>query len=180
MLETERLILRKWDLDKDLVDFVGLNQDPRVMEFMPSCLTEEESKNLILKANNHIEQHGFGLLACIKKDNQKLIGFVGLNIPTFESHFTPCVEIGWRLAFEAWGKGYATEAAKEVMKAGFEHYGLTEIVSFTTEKNLRSRHVMEKLGMSYNPKDNFYHPKIPYDHPLSKHVLYRKNFFINQ
>ena len=107
------------------------------------------------------------------KETGEFIGFVGLSIPSFEAHFTPCVEIGWRLTSSHWGKGYATEAALAVLKIGFEKYRLKEIVSFTASVNKRSIRVMEKIGMIHNVKDDFNHPKLAIDHPLSRHVLYR-------
>lgn len=102
-----------------------------------------------------------------------MIGFVGLNRPSFESHFTPCVEVGWRLAFEYWGKGYATEAARKMLALGFHDFQLPEIVSFTAIQNIRSMRVMERLDMHHDPADNFYHPNLTKDHPLALHVLYR-------
>lgn len=171
-IETSRLILRKWE-QSDRIPFSKINQDPKVMECLLKPLSVEETAAMIAKIENHFKQYGFGLFACVIKETSEFIGFVGLNAPDFEAHFTPCVEIGWRLAFHAWGKGYATEGALAVLKAGFEKYGLKEIVSFTVLNNHRSRHVMEKIGMTYNPKDNFHHPKVPLNHPLSLHVLYR-------
>jgi RimJ/RimL family protein N-acetyltransferase len=103
------------------------------------------------------------------------IGFVGLSVPRFEAHFTPCVEIGWRLAYEYWGRGYATEAARAVLDFGFQQLALREIVSFTTTANLRSRAVMERIGMTRTPADDFDNPGVPAGHALRRHVLYRKN-----
>jgi RimJ/RimL family protein N-acetyltransferase len=103
------------------------------------------------------------------------IGFVGLSVPTFEAHFTPCVEIGWRLAQEHWGQGYATEAARAAIDFGFQKFELSEIVSFTVPDNLRSRAVMERIGMTRSPADDFDHPALPENHPLRRHVLYRKS-----
>ncbi|HEY2810815.1 MAG TPA: GNAT family N-acetyltransferase [Rhabdochlamydiaceae bacterium] len=169
-IETERLILREWRLE-DLAPFTVINQDPEVMECLLKPLTESETAAMIERIQKHFRQHGFGLFACVVKETSELIGFVGLNIPDFESHFTPCVEIGWRLASHAWGKGYATEAARAILKAGFEEYGFQEIVSFTVPANRRSIRVMEKIGMHRDPKDDFDHPKLPEAHPLRKHVL---------
>ena len=101
------------------------------------------------------------------------IGYVGLNIPTFEAAFTPCVEIGWRLAAGHWGKGYATEAARAVLDYGFGSLGLKEIVSFTVPANVRSQAVMQRIGMTRDPAGDFNHPHIPQGHPLRRHVLYR-------
>jgi RimJ/RimL family protein N-acetyltransferase len=101
------------------------------------------------------------------------IGFVGLELPSFEAHFTPCLEVGWRLAFAHWGRGYATEAARRVLAHGFGPLGRTEIVSFTTRGNRRSRAVMEQLSMRHDPADDFLHPSLPEGHPQRPHVLYR-------
>jgi RimJ/RimL family protein N-acetyltransferase len=128
---------------------------------------------MVEKIQKHFKQYGFGLFACILKSTGQLIGYVGLNAPDFEAHFTPCVEIGWRLSSEVWGKGYATEAALAVLEVGFKEYDLREIVSFTVPSNYRSIRVMEKIGMKRDMEGDFYHPKVPYEHPLRLHVLYR-------
>lgn len=168
----DTLILREWQ-DDDLPAFSHINQDPKVLEFLPAPLTMEETASWIKRIQLHFKQHGYGLFAATIKNTDEVIGYIGLNIPTFESHFTPCVEIGWRLASEHWGHGYATEGAKAVLEYGFAHAGLNEIVSFTVPANKRSIAVMEKIGMSRNATDDFRHPKLPIDHPLSLHVLYR-------
>lgn len=172
ILKTERLVLRTWQ-EKDLEPFAAMNQDPKVMECFPNCLTLPETHAMIERFTKHIAQHGFGLFACELTESKEFMGFVGLNIPTITAHFTPCVEVGWRLAARFWDKGFATEAAKAVLQLGFNEYQLKEIVAFTAEQNKRSRRVMEKLGMQHDEIDNFYHPNIPKDHPLSLHVLYR-------
>lgn len=128
---------------------------------------------MVERFSNHIKEHGFGPFACILKETGKCIGWVGLYKPTFEAHFTPCVEIGWRLASQYWGKGYATEAAQAVLELAFTTWNLPEIVSFTVPANVRSRRVMEKLGMKHDPADDFDHPKLSTDHTLSRHVLYK-------
>lgn len=150
-----------------------MNADPRVMEFLPSVLTREESDALAGRIIEKLTRDGFGLWAVEVVGVADFIGFVGLNAPKFEAHFTPCIEIGWRLAYEHWGHGYATEAATAVMRFGFEQLGLKEIVSFTSTANMRSRRVMERLGMSNSPADDFDHPRLPEGHPLRRHVLYR-------
>jgi RimJ/RimL family protein N-acetyltransferase len=172
LLETPRLILRTWQ-DSDLAPFITMNQDSKVMEFFPKLLSAEESKNLVNKIHQHFDTHGFGLFAVELKATKEFIGFVGLATPSFAAHFTPCVEIGWRIAKAHWNQGYATEAARAVLHTAFEKYGLEEVVSFTSTHNKSSRRVMEKLGMTHNPQDDFEHPNIPEHHPLRKHVLYR-------
>jgi 3-dehydroquinate dehydratase/shikimate dehydrogenase len=171
-IETDRLIIRSWQIS-DFEPFARLNADPRVMEYFPSTLTRAESDanvNLMLEKT---QQDGFCFWATELKATRQFIGFVGLNIPGFQAPFTPCVEIGWRLAYEHWGKGYAPEGAIACLQYGFEKLGLKEIVAFTTMNNLKSRRVMEKIGMTYDPKDDFDHPKLAENHPLRKHVLYR-------
>lgn len=169
---TNRLILRDWQTE-DLEPFAAMNQDVRVMQYYPSTLSLAETKTYIEKITAHLKQHGFGLYACALQDTNEFIGYVGLNIPSFNAHFTPCVEIGWRIAFQHWGKGYAPEAARAVLKIGFENFNLNKIVSFTAKQNMRSRRVMEKLGMEHNPAEDFHHPNLPPDHALSLHALYR-------
>lgn len=172
IIETERLILREWQ-NEDLPAFSRINQDPQVLEFLPAPLTVQETADWIKRIQQHFKEHSYGLYAATLKSTGELIGYIGLNIPAFESHFTPCVEIGWRLASEHWGYGYATEGAKAVLEYGFDRAELKEIVSFTVPANQRSIAVMEKIGMSRNESDDFRHPKLPLDHPLSLHVLYR-------
>jgi RimJ/RimL family protein N-acetyltransferase len=171
-IETKRLLLREWQ-SANLAVFTRINQDPRVLEFLPAPLSLEETAAWIDRIKKHFADHGFGLWAATLKDNGELIGYVGLNVPAFDAHFTPCIEIGWRLASEHWGKGYATEAALAVLKVGFKEFGLDEIVSFTVPANNRSIHVMEKIGMMRDHGGDFSHPKLPVDHPLSQHVLFR-------
>jgi RimJ/RimL family protein N-acetyltransferase len=171
-LRTQRLLLRRWR-PEDRAPFAALNADPRVMEHFPGLLSREESDALAARIEMHFEQHGFGLWALEIPSVTPLAGFVGLNTPRFEAHFTPCVEIGWRLAAEHWGRGYATEAARAALMFGFEKLGLREIVSFTATANVRSRRVMEKLGMTHDPADDFDHPALPPGHRLRRHVLYR-------
>lgn len=171
-LTTQRLILRPWKTE-DFPLFAKMNADPRVMEYFPSVLSHKESDQMALKCKTKIEEKGWGLWAAESLDSQKFIGFIGLNEFAQDFPFAPGVEIGWRLAFEYWGKGYATEGAKAALQYGFETLHLKEIVSFTAVQNNRSRRVMERIGMHRNPKDDFDHPKLPEGHPLRRHVLYR-------
>lgn len=172
ILKTKRLVLRPWK-EEDLVPFAALNADPRVMEYFPSTLSRKESDDLAKQISTASEKQGWGLWAVSIPLVADFIGFIGLAKPSFDAHFTPAVEIGWRLAFDYWGKGYATEGAKAALAYGFETLHLPEIVSFTAVQNSRSRHVMEKIGMDHDPKDDFDHPKLPEGHPLRRHVLYR-------
>jgi len=172
MLRTERVILRAWR-DDDLPAFAKLNTDDRVMEHLLKPLTLSESDALAARIRAHHAQHGFGLWAVEVPGVASFIGFVGLGVPRFEAGFTPCVEVGWRIASAHWNNGYATEAARAAVTFGFERCGFSEIVSFTVPENLASRRVMEKLGMTHNPSDDFDHPLLDQGHRLSRHVLYR-------
>lgn len=172
MLTTARLRLREWR-DEDLAPYAALNADPRVREFFPSTMTLEESAASLVQIRDHFVQYGYGPWAAEAVGGAPFIGFIGLFRPPFEAHFTPCVEVGYRLAFEHWGKGYATEGARAALAFGFASLRLGEIVAMTTPSNVRSRHVMEKLGMTRDAADDFDHPHLPAGHPLRRHVLYR-------
>jgi RimJ/RimL family protein N-acetyltransferase len=172
MLRTERLLLRRWR-DTDREPFARLNADSRVMQFMPACLSRAESDRLVDRIEAHFETHGFGLLAVELKQKKDFIGFLGLSVPNFEARFTPCVEIGWRIAAEHWNQGLATEGARAALDQAFGALALQEIVSFTVPANITSRRVMEKIGMSHTPQDDFDHPQLAEGHPLRRHVLYR-------
>lgn len=169
---TERLLLRRW-LPADRKPFAALNADPRVMKHFRGTLSRQESDALADRAGATFKHHGFGPWAVEVPDVAPFIGFVGLSIPGFTAHFTPCVEIGWRIAAEHWNHGYASEAARAALKAGFEVFQLNEIVSFTVPANLPSRRVMEKIRMNHDDADDFDHPLFPDGHPLKRHVLYR-------
>lgn len=172
VLETERLVLRRWRA-ADREPFARLNSDPRVMQFFPAPLSREESDRAADRIENHFAEHGFGLYAAELKATRLFIGFVGLAAPRFDAHFTPCVEIGWRLAADFWNRGLATEGARSVLGYAFGPLGLHEVVSFTVPANAPSRRVMKKIGMAHNPADDFDHPLLPEGHPLRRHVLYR-------
>jgi ribosomal-protein-alanine N-acetyltransferase len=171
-LRTGRLLLRRWR-PEDREPFARLNADPRVMEHFPKVLTREESDQRVDLMDQHLAEHGFAQWAVEVPGVAPFIGFIGLSHPRFEARFTPCVEIGWRLAAEHWNQGYATEGARAAMHFGFRFLHLQEIVSFTVPANVRSRRVMEKIGMEHSPKEDFDHPYLPEGHPLRRHVLYR-------
>lgn len=171
-IQTKRLILRPWK-KKDLKPFAKLNQDPQVMEYFPSLKSYKESQEEYHRIVEDFKKEGFGLWAVSITGGADFIGFIGLNRVKFAAHFTPAIEIGWRLIADFWGKGYATEGALACLKYGFETLHLNEIVSFTTPANKRSIAVMKRIGMSHDPKDAFDHPKLPEGHPLRRHVLYR-------
>lgn len=170
-IRTERLLLRQWTV-ADHEPFFRINSDFRVMEFFPHAMPRQDSDALVERIQTHFDSCGFGLYAVEIPGRRLLSGFIGLIVPRFEAHFTPCVEIGWRLRFEDWGHGFATEGARAVLREAFRHLSLDEVVSMTVPANQRSRRVMEKLGMTHDPDDDFDHPLVP-DHPLTRHVLYR-------
>jgi RimJ/RimL family protein N-acetyltransferase len=172
VLRTERLLLREWRAE-DREPFAALNADPRVMEHMPALLPRAQSDALARRSEQHFAKHGFGPWAVEIPGVAPFIGFVGLVVPAFDAHFTPCVEIGWRLSAEHWGNGYATEAALASADHAFADVGLEELVSFTTPQNLRSRAVMARIGMTHDEADDFDHPRLPPGHRLRRHVLYR-------
>ncbi len=172
ILETQRLILRRWQ-ESDRQPFAEINADPQVMEFFPNTLTREQSDRVVDRIEAAFAQRGFGLCAVELKSNRSFLGFIGLSVPNFHAHFTPCVEIGWRIAANTWGQGFATEGASAMAAYAFEALKLDSLVSFTAEQNLRSRRVMEKIGMTFDPADSFDHPNLPDGHLLRRHVLYR-------
>jgi RimJ/RimL family protein N-acetyltransferase len=172
VLRTDRLVLRPWR-DGDLAPFAALNADPRVREHFPSCLTRAQSDASAERIRANLEAHGYGLWAAEVVGGAPFIGFIGLAAPSFVAHFTPCIEIGWRLAHVHWGRGYATEGARAALAFGFESVGLAEVVSMTTPGNTRSRRVMEKLGMHRDPAEDFDHPNLAPGSPARRHVLYR-------
>ncbi len=171
-LRTERLFLRRWRPD-DRPPFARLNADPRVVEFLPGPLSRAESDERVDRIEAHFERHGFGLWAVEVSGVTPFAGFIGLSVPTFEAPFMPCIEVGWRLDAEHWDRGYATEGARAALAFGFRWLRAEEIVSYTVPGNVRSRRVMEKLGMTHSPADDFDHPLLPDGHPLRRHVFYR-------
>lgn len=171
-IDTERLHLRRWRFF-DRPPFAAMNADPEVMEHYPAPLSEDESDALVDRIRRHFDEHGYGLWALEVRGQGEFIGYTGLALQTFDAPFTPAVEVGWRLARSAWGKGYASEAARAAIADGFDRLGLDEIVSMTATTNVRSQRVMERLGMSRDEADDFDHPNVPVGHPLRRHVLYR-------
>ena len=171
-LRTSRLLLRRWR-DDDREPFAALNTDPEVMEHFPAPLRREESDAFVDRIERGLEERGWGLWAVEVPGVAAFVGFVGLNPATFDAPFTPAVEVGWRLAREHWGHGYATEAAGAALDFGFDTLALDEIVSFTTHRNTRSRRVMERLGMHRDPADDFDNPNVAIGDPVRPHVLYR-------
>lgn len=172
IITTPRLLLRNWR-DEDRVPYAALNADLRVRRYFSSTLTREQSDRQIDGFRDHIAEHGFGFWALEVPNVADCIGFVGLARCSFPAPFTPCVEIGWRLAAEHWGKGYASEAARATLAYGFGPLGLDEIVALAVPANVKSTAVMERIGMTRSAADDFEHPAIAAGDPLRLHVLYR-------
>jgi RimJ/RimL family protein N-acetyltransferase len=172
VLCTARLILRGWR-ESDREPFRALNADPRVMEFFPAPLAPDDTDQMMVRNEHHFERHGFGLYAVELAETGAFIGFIGLNIPTFDAAFMPAVEIGWRLAHAYWGRGLASEGARALVEHAFSTLKLKSLISFTTVANLRSRRVMERIGMVHDAAADFDHPNLREGHPLRRHVLYR-------
>jgi len=169
---TERLRLRRWR-DADRAPFAALNADPVVMEHFPSALTTEQSNVFVDRIEATFDEQGLGLWVVEVVETSSVAGYTGLWPATFDAHFTPAMEIGWRFAKEFWGQGYATEAARAVLDDGFSRLGLDEIVSFTAATNEPSMRVMERIGMGHDPADDFDHPALESGHRLERHVLFR-------
>jgi ribosomal-protein-alanine N-acetyltransferase len=172
VIVTERLFLREWR-DTDVNPFAAMNSDPRVMQYFPETYSEERTRRFVARIEACWAENGYGLWAVERQDTGRFIGYVGLWPATFPAPFTPAVEVGWRLAADQWGNGYATEAARASLGYGFDTVGLDEIVSFTSGLNVRSWRVMERLGMRRDASGDFEHPNVPEGHPVRPHVLYR-------
>jgi RimJ/RimL family protein N-acetyltransferase len=172
IIETERLILRTWKKE-DIEPYYQINQDLKVIEYLRGPLTMNQVSDFIKTTNSHNDKYGYALWAVQLKETSELIGFIGLQFTDWESHFTPAVEVGWRLGSQYWKKGYATEGARAALEYGFNRCGLKEIISFTVPANVRSISVMEKIGLKQDMNGNFAHPKLEPNHRLSQHVLYR-------
>ncbi|MCW5797006.1 MAG: GNAT family N-acetyltransferase [Nitrospira sp.] len=167
---TPRLTLRQWRAS-DLEPFAAMNADADVMRYYPAMWTREQSDGFAERVRQLIEERGWGFWAVEERPSGQFIGFVGLHTPSNELPFAPCVEVGWRLAKRYWGLGYATEAAQSAIAFGFQHLHLGELVAFTAIDNLKSRAVMERLGMRLACE--FDHPQVPAESELRRHVLYR-------
>jgi RimJ/RimL family protein N-acetyltransferase len=170
-LETTRLRLRQWR-ESDRAPFAAMNADAEVMEFFPSLQSRDTSDASIDGWRLQIAERGWSNWAVELLASSEFIGFVGLSVPKRVLPFSPCVEVGWRLARSYWGQGYAAEGAREALRFGFERLELADIVSFTSVLNLRSRAVMERIGMR-DAHEDFEHPGVPENHPLRPHCLYR-------
>lgn len=173
--KTKRLLLRNWK-ESDIAPFVAMGLDEQVMKYFPGLLSEEQSRGYITQKKAAIDAHGWGLWAVEEIASAEFIGFVGLqeyDMPMIESIQFPLIEVGWRLRSQFWNKGYATEAALECLRFGFETLQLKEIVSFTSLQNVPSFRVMQKIGMHRNPSEDFDHPRVEEGDELRRHLLYR-------
>lgn len=172
-IETARLRLRQWT-DADVEPWADMNANPRVMEFFPALTPREQSREQAARMRADLDRDGYGWFVMERKDAAGFAGVMALAHARAPLPFSPLQEIGWRLPVESWGHGYATEAGSALLAYGFETLNWPEIVAFTAAINVRSRRVMERLGMTYDPKDDFEHPRVPEGHPVRPHVLYRK------
>jgi RimJ/RimL family protein N-acetyltransferase len=170
---TARLRLRPPG-DEDLEAIAAMHADPEVMVHFERPLDRRATRSFMEGAAGHRAEHGFGFWVVERRSVPGAIGLAGLLVPRFEAHFTPCVEVSWRLARAHWGRGYASEAARACLEFGFEALDLEEIVAFTVPANVRSRGLMERLLMVRDPADDFDHPRLAEGHPLRRHVLYRR------
>ncbi|KTD37348.1 acetyltransferase [Legionella moravica] len=171
IIKTSRLILRPW-YEQDRKPYFEINQDEKVLEFLPGAMSEVQINQFMQHQNAQFKIRHYMLWAVELQNTGELIGFIGLNYFDQPTHFSPAVEIGWRLGSQYWGYGYATEGALASLDYGFNQLKLSEIVAFTVPNNLRSRKVMEKIGMAHDINGSFAHPKLPLNHRLSQHVLY--------
>jgi len=172
VIETDRLRLRGWR-ESDLIPLAAINRDPVVTRYLGGPITKRESDLIVGRfLQKWQEEDRFGWWALEARESGTLLGFLGLARPDFRKPPAPCIEIGWRLARTAWGRGYATEAARAALAHGFA-FGLDEVVGFTVAENARSRRVMERLGMRCDRAEDFDHPLLGPHDPLRRHLLYR-------
>ncbi|MDP9901993.1 GNAT family N-acetyltransferase [Variovorax ginsengisoli] len=171
-MTTERLILRAW-LDQDRTPFAAMSADPEAMRHLLPFASHEAANAWIDRQQAHLRAHGFCFWALESRETGEFIGAAGLLRVAYDAHFTPAVEVGWRLDRRFWGQGLAPEAARRAIEFGFAHLGIPEIIANTVAANRNSRRVMEKLGMSNDAADDFDHPLVPVGSPLRRQVLYR-------
>lgn len=169
ILQTKRLLLRKWT-ENDITHLIRMNQDKEVMRFFLDTMTEQQSIDFYHRVQRHFQETGYGLYVVEEVISGAFLGYTGCMIATFESAFTPCVEIGWRFNKKYWGNGFATEAALACLHYGFSALKFDAIYSFTSLHNEKSEAVMQRIGMK--KIGEFFHPRVPIDHPLCLHVTY--------
>lgn len=171
LIETPRLLLRGW-CDADIEAWADMNADPRVMEFFVRTYERDESRADGVRLRARLEADGFGWWIVERKDDGTFAGVIALQQVPYPP-VAPAVEVGWRLPVSAWGQGFASEGGAAALRYAFDRLKFEEVVSMTATLNLRSQRVMERLGMTHDPADDFEHPRIEEGHPLRHHVLYR-------
>jgi ribosomal-protein-alanine N-acetyltransferase len=171
-IETPRLILRQWN-DADVEAWADMNADPRVMEFFPGTVPRERSREQAAMMRRDLKANGYGWFVMERKEAPGFAGVIALDDIRYEMPFRPLREVGWRLPVHVWGRGCATEAAHALLRYAFEELGWPEVIAMTAAINLRSRRVMEKLGMTHDPREDFDHPRVPDALAIKRHVLYR-------
>lgn len=174
-LETDRLIIREWR-DEDIVPFSSMNSDLEVMRYFVKPMTFEQSVLMVEKMRSVFESKGYSFYCVEERISGLFVGLTGIAPVLLDVDFSPATEIGWRISRQFWGRGYAPEAANAVLNYARDVVQLEEVVSFTSENNLNSQRVMEKIGMLYDPDGDFMHPNVSAGNALSKHVLYRLSF----
>lgn len=172
IIETERLILRGWT-DADVQAWADMNADPRVMEFFPATIPREQSLESAHRLRKELEERGYGWFVMERKAQPGFSGVLAICEVQWEAPFQPRREIGWRLPVHAWGHGYATEGARALLDFASGELRWPEVVAFTAKINERSQRVMQRLGMTHDPREDFQHPRVPEGHPIRHHVLYR-------
>ena len=171
-LRTKRLLLRRWT-DEDRDPFAQISTDPEVMRYRLAPLSRRESDGLIDETEASFDRNGFGLWAVEQIEDGRLLGFTGFGISDFDAPFCPAVDVGWTLARDVWGHGYATEGAVAALDFAFDQLQLDQVVAHTAELNERSRAVMRRLGMTHDPGDDFDAPWYEAGHTRRRFVLYR-------
>ena len=170
MIETDRLILRAFR-EEDRAPLAAINGDPRVGGWLGGAIDRTASDALLDRLNAEIARDGFGFFAAERKADGRLVGMIGIRAQK-DAPPAPCLELGWRLAVEAQGQGYATEGARALLNWGFATQGNDEILAWTAASNLRSQAVMRRIGMDPDPARDFDHPALAEDHPLRRHVVF--------
>jgi RimJ/RimL family protein N-acetyltransferase len=169
LFTSERLGFRSWEMH-DIAAMAAINADPQVMEFFPTTQDMQQTEAFVMRMQQQMTEKRYCYFAVEKLDDHAFIGFIGLSDKTFEAAFTPCVDVGWRLARSAWGHGYATEGAKRCLEYGLHELGLREIYAIAPLINIKSEGVMKKIGM--NKVCEFVHPQLPGDKRLRDCVVY--------
>jgi RimJ/RimL family protein N-acetyltransferase len=171
-IETQRLVLRQWN-DADVEAWADMNADARVMEFFPGVMARERSYEQAAILRAALDKNGYGWFVMERREQPGFAGIMAVDDIRHDLPFRPLREIGWRLPVESWGHGYATEAANGLLKFARDELHWSEVVAMTAAINMRSRRVMERLGMTYDASEDFNHPRVPDGMAIKRHVLYR-------